>query len=201
MSTQQTNNNQNELFQLEEQLDKLKINKQSELFQLKEQLANLSSEQYDEVINAGKSIKIKKKLIDYLKIDSEYSQKISNLKFECDTNYPDDPNDEYSEFINCEMNISYEYNIRNNENVKVEFEVNYSKTQTYDNRSVPDINCETKLDILNNLNYVDYDYNENKEVINNDLGDEDRSWEYLINKILKEINGCRANWYYFLSYF
>ena len=178
-----------------------KINNQKELFHLKEQLANLPSEQYNEVINAVKSIKIKKKLVDYLKIDSEYLQRISNLKFECDSNYSDDPNDEDSEFINCEMNISYEYNIRNNENVKVDFEVSYSKTQTYENRSFPNINCETDLDVSTNINDVDYDYDENKEVINNDLGDEDRSWEYLINKILKEINGCSANWYYFLSYF
>ena len=177
------------------------INKQNELFHLKEQLTNLSSEQYNEVINAVKSIKIKKKLIDYLKIDSEYLQKISNLKFDCNANYSDDPNDEYSEFINCEMNISYEYNIRNNENVKVDFEVNYSKTQTYENRSIPDINCETKLDVSNNLNDVDYDYDENEEVFNNDIGDEDRSWEYLINKILENIDGCRTNWYHFLDNF
>ena len=107
-----------------------KINKQSQLFHLKEQLANLSFKEYDEVINTAKSIKNKKKLIDYLKIDSEYLQRISNLKFESDADYFDDPKDEYSEFIHCEMNISYEYNIRNNEKVKVEFEVNYSKTQT-----------------------------------------------------------------------
>ena len=178
-----------------------RINKQNELFHLKEQLVNLPSKQYNEVINAVKSIKIKKKLIDYLNIDSEYLQKISNLNFESNTNYSDDPNDEYSEFINCEMNLSYEYNITNNENVKVDFKVSYSKTQTYENRSVPYINCETKLNVLNNLNDVDYDYDENEEIINNNLGDEDRSWEYLINKILTEIDGCKTNWYHFLSIF
>jgi len=99
------------------------------------------------------------------------------------------------------MNLSYEYNITNNENVTVDFEVSYSKTQTYENRSVPYINCETKLNVLNNLNDVDYDYDENEEIINNNLGDEDRSWEYLINKILTEIDGCKTNWYHFLSIF
>ena len=33
------------------------------------------------------------------------------------------------------------------------------------------------------------------------LSVEDRSCEYLINKILQEINECSANWYYFLNYF
>jgi len=37
-----------------------RINKQNELFHLKEQLVNLPSKQYNEVISAVRSIKIKK---------------------------------------------------------------------------------------------------------------------------------------------
>ena len=176
-------------------------NQKNKLSNLKKELASLTPKDYNEVIKSIKSIEINKKLIEYLHIDSEYLKNISNLKFKPYTSYSDDPNDEYSEFINCDMDISYEYNIKNNENVTVNFEVSYSKTQTYDNRSYPNINCETKLDVSNNLNDVDYDYEENEEVINNYLDNKDRSWEYLINKILKNINGCKINWFHFLENF
>ena len=142
-------------------------------------------------------LKQNEKFIDKYGIDN--LDKISNLMINTDCQELDNE-PEYHWNFTYTMNISYDFKESNNKIINVNFYIKYQHSQTYENRSCPDIYCETKLKVKN-LNdpgdEIYYNYVENESIeINEDDEEENEKvqWNFIINRLLEEVEGDKDEW-------
>ena len=131
--------------------------------------------------------KIKQNFLNRYNIDMTH---IDNLEVFAQYRKSNNPRDEYSSFHSGEFKFSYDY-IKDKSNIiNVEYSGDYNYSQSYENRSCPDIEFDSELNVYpNNIEYC-YETNESIYTDNED-GEETDNWYDLMNKILGDVS-CEA---------
>ena len=161
----------------------------------KETLVNL----YDQLKQEMNELEIKLKpleekmktlrFIEHFGLESYINiNKIQDIKFSNKYDYIS--TGEYEESINAEFNFSYKYFKSINQINHVNFYLKYSSQHTYENRYVPNINCQTKINVTNTNDEYHFDKDDMGRpvefyVIQDDTDEE--SWGSLLSKLVEKI--------------